>query len=143
MNQNNSRIEEIVEDFITRFSVNIADIKTTKELAKYWIRKTLLELNETHHQQLQKARHDWLREEIVRLEGMKNIVGSQTEISSNESLVKMVKNVIELKGEMAYNQALQTIIDRYHSELDQPTRDDWNEDMEHSHGLNELDQPIS
>ena len=90
--------------------------------------------------QLQKARHDWLREEIVRLEGMKNIVGSQTEISSNESLVKMVKNVIELKGEMAYNQALQTIIDRYHSELDQPTRDDWNEDMEHSHGLNELDQ---
>ena len=92
------------------------------------------------HHQLQKARHDWLREEIVRLEGMKNIVGSQTEISSNESLVKMVKNVIELKGEMAYNQALQTIIDRYHSELDQPTRDDWNENMEHSHGLNELDQ---
>ena len=80
------------------------------------------ELTNLLHHQLQKARQDWLREEIVRLEGMKNIVGSQTEISSNESLVKMVKNVMELKGEMAYNQALQTIIDRYQSELDQPNK---------------------
>lgn len=48
-------IEEIVDDFVARFSVNIADVKTTKELAKYWIRKTLLDLQDTHHQELQKA----------------------------------------------------------------------------------------
>ena len=111
MSTHNTReeIEEIVDDFITRFSVNIADVKTTKELAKYWIRKTLLKLNETHHQELQKARHDWLREEIVKLyEAKKDL--SKIEFPSEEYARAYEKN-----------KALQTIIDRYQSELDQPT----------------------
>ena len=41
-----------------------------------WGRETTLmdkaaDMLETHLQELQKARHDWLREEIVKLEGMK------------------------------------------------------------------------
>lgn len=54
--------------------------------------------------QLQKARQDWLREEIVRLEGMKHVAQDKDGL---------------LFSETNYNQALQTIIDRYHSELDQ------------------------
>jgi len=65
------------------------------------------DLKSTHHQQLQKARHDWLREEIVKLEGMKE--DGETPLGTQELH----------ETELAYNQALQTIIDRYRSELDQ------------------------
>jgi len=50
---------------------------------------------------------DWLREEIVRLEGMKK----RTELDKSSLAIGM--------QEYWHNQALQTIIDRYHSELDQ------------------------
>ena len=46
MTQNKS-VEEVVEDFINRFSVNIADVKTTKQLAKFWLRTTLMERDQT------------------------------------------------------------------------------------------------
>ena len=103
MNQNNSmthntreRIEEIVEKFDVMMHTGYhGDIKQ-------WLRTTL-------HQELQKARQDWLREEIVRLEGMKNTV-SALDLEGND--------IGELQKE-AFNHALQTIIDRYHSELDQ------------------------
>ena len=68
------------------------------------------------HHQLQKARQDWLREEIVWLEGMKK---------EKEFVEKEWKNE-DCSGTTGrwedyteHNQALQTIIDRYHSELDQ------------------------
>ncbi len=70
----------------------------------------LKELYKSHHQELQKARQDWLREEIVKLEGMKRDccagIGPCDEIcrATNEG-----------------NHIIQTIIDRYQSELDQPT----------------------
>lgn len=52
------------------------------------------------HQELQKARQDWLREEIVKLENMK-VLGLYSEIK---------------------NRVLQPIIDRYQSELDQSNK---------------------
>lgn len=55
------------------------------------------------HHQLQKARQTWLREEIVRLEGMK--VG-----------------FTDVTFQNAYNSALQTIINRYQAELDQSNK---------------------
>ncbi len=62
------------------------------------------------HQELQKARHDWLREEIVKLEGMKQPITIEDRVESAFASIEWDK----------YNQALQTIIDRYSSELDQP-----------------------
>lgn len=61
---------------------------------------------QTHHQQLQKARQTWLQEEIVRLDGMK----TGAELRSGD--------YSEHRG-IGFDKALQTIIDRYHSELDQ------------------------
>lgn len=89
------------------------------------------------HHQLQKARHDWLRKEIVRLKKMRQVenVTSETE-SEYEYQVRNNRCI-------GNNKALQTIIDRYQAELDQPTRDDWNEDMERSYVLAELDQDNS
>jgi len=62
----------------------------------------------TLHQELQKARHDWLREEIVKLEGMKK-----------------EERQVDYDGtglyEGGFNSALEYILDRYQSELDQPT----------------------
>ena len=58
------------------------------------------------HHQLQKARHDWRREEIVKLKKMEKSSYFPSHESTDHSLI-------------AYNQALQTIIDRYQSELDQ------------------------
>lgn len=63
---------------------------------------------------LQKARHDWLREEIVRLEGMKEDEPPHAGYTRVEASMYSYA-----KGR---NQALQTIIDRYHSELDQLKR---------------------
>jgi len=61
------------------------------------------------HQELQKARQLWLREEIVKLEGMK--------------AERFKWDYKEGDGQYkdGFNEALQTIIDRYQSELDQPT----------------------
>lgn len=69
-----------------------------------YLKRTL----ETFHQELQKARHDWLREEIVKLEGMKVIENKNAPIGF-------------YTAQCAINITLQTIIDRYQSELDQPT----------------------
>jgi len=107
------------------------------------------ELEQTHHQELQKAlaekdkecgqamkdfmamchtaadaktqktRHDWLREEIVKLEGMKieyeHTVSCLTGKSKCSDICRMVSQRLE-----GANATLQTIIDRYQSELDQP-----------------------
>lgn len=53
-----------------------------------------------HPEELQKARHDWLREEIVKLKGMEVTIREDADTTG-------------------YNFALQTIIDRYQAEVDQ------------------------
>lgn len=72
-----------------------------------WLRKILERNQELLHQELQKARHDWLREEIVKLKGMKR-----------EEFENLPAE--DWSEHIGFNQALQTIIDRYLSELDQP-----------------------
>jgi hypothetical protein len=68
------------------------------------------------HQQLQKARESWLREEIVKLEGMK-----VTPVHNSECLNNEVPEYCDCDNWIKRNQALQTIIDRYNSELDKDT----------------------
>jgi uncharacterized protein YydD (DUF2326 family) len=65
------------------------------------------ELKEFIHQELQKARHDWLQEEIVKLEGMKN------------EMPKIIREPFELAESVGKKILLNRIIQRYHSELDQ------------------------
>jgi hypothetical protein len=61
------------------------------------------------HHQLQKARQDWLQEEIVKLEG----------ILSN----KQYADISPFDhAEVVRVEALQTILDRYNSELDQDNK---------------------
>jgi hypothetical protein len=67
------------------------------------------EIMQTHHQELQKARHDWLREEIVKLEGMKI-----------KELPSSLDDTTGFVMGHSKNITIQTIIDRYQSELDQP-----------------------
>lgn len=101
MTHNTREVEEIVEQFEKRMPLITshgllleARLTPTSYLKmKEWLRTTL-------HHQLQKARHDWLREEIVRLEGA------------------MYDKPRGYRGK-AFNEAFQTIIDRYKEELDQ------------------------
>ena len=74
-----------------------------------WLRKILERNQELLHQELQKARHDWLREEIVKLEGEK-LGGLARPIFVGANAPERMR---------IHNEALQTIIDRYQSELDQ------------------------
>ena len=62
------------------------------------------------HQQLQKVRQDWLRQEIVKLEGMKQEEPDKIDYDGTGL------------SQYGFNSALQTIIDRYHSELDQDNK---------------------
>jgi hypothetical protein len=68
--------------------------------------KFIEEVIEYIHQERQKARHDWLREEIVKLEKIKSGI-EKFDYDSDE------------RGKC---EILQIIIDRYLSELDQPNK---------------------
>ena len=68
------------------------------------------------HHQLQKARHDWLREEIVRLAEM---VEPTQALYTTADLIQTSSTGLQMERNKGNNKALQTIIDRYHSELDQ------------------------
>lgn len=70
----------------------------------------LKELHQTHHQELQKARHDWLREEIDSLECMKN------------QMPKVVREPFELAESVGAKMAIDEIISRHQSELDQDNK---------------------
>lgn len=85
----------------TTFAYGVPNDKT---IADWWIEKI--------HQELQKARHDWLREEIVKLEGEK-LGGLARPIFVGANAPERMR---------IHNRALQTIIDRYQSELDQLTK---------------------
>lgn len=94
-------------------------IKSRDDLGvyNYVIRETLTKML---HQELQKARQSWLREEIVKLEG-RLIPVPKMELSPYTTDYQiMMDSGFRLSDAKLYNQALQTIIDRYQSELDQP-----------------------
>lgn len=92
-------------------------------------------------QELQKARHDWLREEIVKLEGIQtHFVPADSEWFGKEDYSEGEYKLVPAKdpSKVMYcltcerflheegcncgTVALQTIIDRYQSELDQPNK---------------------
>ena len=79
------------------------------------------ELEQTHHQQLQQARHDWLREEIVKLNKEKFIWLTSEEMKEHDGC-RYKRNGMFV-GQVAgdnFNGAIQIIQHRYQSELDQP-----------------------
>lgn len=76
-------------------------------------------MKERVHQELQKARQTWLREEIVKLEG-RLIPVPKMELSPYTTDYQiMMDSGFRLSDAKLYNQAIQTIIDRYQSELGQ------------------------
>lgn len=107
MNQNNSReVEQIFESKIYDLVMLCGGVITTDEA-----KKAAKEMAQTHHQELQKARHEWLREEIDSLEYMKN------------QMPKVVREPFELAESVGAKMAIDEIIDRHQSELDQLTSD--------------------
>lgn len=70
-------------------------------------------LIENNAKQLQKARHDWLREEIVRLEGIKAAYDATPDIDEIKGRLPITDGQMT-KG---WDYAFQTIIERYQAEL--------------------------
>jgi len=68
----------------------------------------LKELYKSHHQELQKARHNWLQEEIVKLE--EEILDAELHYGKRG-----------FEQTQYYCYALRGVRDRYQGELDQPT----------------------
>ena len=97
------KLDEIVLDFNQKFYYEHQQRGLTRlrDDVVGWLRTTL-------HHQLQKARQDWLREEIVKLEGMKSLVAYSSYSTTGQA-----------REAEKVDQALQTIIDRYLAELDQ------------------------
>ena len=114
----NKNIEDIVSSYrninlplrlvglLGKSRMTLVEADEIDEFMVGWLRTTL-------HHQLQKARQDWLREEIVRLEGEKlpktNEHGSRSFFVGAGAQMRME----------THNQALQAIIDRYQEELNQ------------------------
>ena len=103
------RIEEIITDYYDKFpecpqdlvgcTLNqdaVDEFNRARERGEKWLRTAL-------HQQLQKARHDWLWEEVKKLRAIKSGI-EEFDYDSDE------------RGKC---EILQTIIDRYQAELDQ------------------------
>ena len=131
MTHNTREVEEVLETYLTGTSIHEHFRQVQRRITSHWdglnwdaldkvskqrydgvAMELRLEILPHFHHQLQKARQDWLREEIVKLEGMKK----PTSFTGSENA--QIESVF-FKHEKGYNQALQTIIDRYHSEIDQ------------------------
>ena len=111
---------ERIEEFFTEqdehgYSVDTAasggDLNNKEYVRDYLTPK----LHKLLHQELQQAHHNWLREEIVKLEGVKMANEHSSECLHNEA-----PEYCDCDNYIKWNKALQTIIDRYQSELDQP-----------------------
>lgn len=105
-------IKKVIEDFKETivFETEYEEgMRCHYQDAVNWLRKILERNQELLHQELQKARHDWLREEIVKLEEMKI-----------KELPSSLHDTTGFVMGHSKNLTLQTIIDRYQSELDQP-----------------------
>lgn len=147
----NKNIEDIVSSYrninlplrlvglLGKSRMTLVEADEIDEFMVGWLRTTL-------HHQLQKARQDWLREEIVKLEGMKQPTIIQPEYGNDNPNYSRIADTMVMKAHI-HNQALQTIIDRYHSELDQDTellnsvKEDW--DKQAKNAMNGLDQDVS
>lgn len=77
-------------------------LKHKQELRAYYA-----ELVDFIHQELQKARHDWLREEIVKLEGIKS------------EIPKIIREPFELAESVGKKMFIDELIQRHRTELNQ------------------------
>jgi hypothetical protein len=101
MNQNNSRVEEILAKKLHALETDWSD-------GCYIRGEDVDAICDYIHQELQKARHNWLRKEIVKLRAVQEPnVGKENKPFHHRT---------------RHNKALQTIMDRYLSELDQPNK---------------------
>lgn len=108
----NSR--ERIEEFFTEqdeYGYSVDSAARCGDLnEKDYVREVLTpRLEKLLHQELQKARHDWLREEIVRLEKIKE----QTPITNKP---------FELAESVGKKMFIDELIQCYQSELDQPNK---------------------
>jgi hypothetical protein len=104
------RIEDISRKFNNKLALQLTPSNDTITAVRT-ARKLFEEYLITHHQQLQKARETWLREEIVKLKGMKI-----------KELPSSLDDTTGFVMGHSKNITIQTIIDRYQSELDQPNK---------------------
>lgn len=114
-------VEEVVEEVAGHLQ-HLLTIAEGKEEIEQWNTHAANLINavtKVLHHQLQKARHDWLREEIVKLEGMKMANEHNSECLHNEA-----PEYCDCDNYIKWNKSLQTIIDRYQAELDQDTDND-------------------
>ena len=128
---NTREVEEVVKEFYKIFDTDNlwqGEDEWTKNVPigniEQWLRTTL-------HQQLQKARQDWLQEEIVKLEGMKRYIESEEPFvpwykpdgMSEEEYAYHIHNHEQKRArweaDCEWNQALDNVINRYNEELDQ------------------------
>lgn len=103
-------IETIIKQALTEKDVEVE--KTLETKAMKVCEEEANEYNKIIEKEVEKARQDWLREEIVRLEGMKKRNPELNEYAD----IYAQRVYVENEG---FNQALQTIVDRYQAELDQ------------------------
>ena len=106
MSHTNNKEVERIEEIVVNAQCDAGDVVTGWVIQSDEARRIL-------HQELQKAQQDWLRGEIVKLDGMK---GGIDDIDI-PPLYKTLAEKVTFKN--GHNQALQTIIDRYKDELDQ------------------------
>lgn len=108
MTHNTREVDEILQDFESRYSYLYqgtvyenggSNFSAVHESVKHWLRTTL-------HQQLQKARQDWLRSKIEKLEGMINT--SEADGHAHDPARAY---------EEGWNDALTSIITRHKEEL--------------------------
>lgn len=78
-----------------------------------------LEVKMLIHHQLQKARQDWLRDEIVKLEGMKKKTDYPVSYDTNEGR----KWTAMRDNHAGFNTCLDVLKSRYQADQDQPTED--------------------
>ena len=121
------RIEALHPQYFLDETTYKHDVKGTMDVVK----GVMADIEETHHHQLQKARQDWLREEIVKLEGMKRYIESEEPFvpwykpdgMSEEEYAYHIHNHEQKRArweaDCEWNQALDNVINRYNEELDQ------------------------
>jgi hypothetical protein len=132
MNQNNSREELVKELRMVANMINMGEkIQWGRETT---LMDRAADMLETHHQELQKARQDGYNAGLADGTG-KPLLAIEQGLQKarhnwlREEIVRLKEQIIDLKdwrySEVAYdntvgsNLALQTIIDRYQKELDQ------------------------
>ena len=104
---------QLVDDYLKRKHQQLQKAQEELSQERTGFLDHIAKLEKTHQEELQKARHVWLREKIVKLEWMKVKNEHNSECLHNEA-----PEYCDCDNYIKWNQALQTIIDYYQAELD-------------------------